>query len=309
MHSFEATDGARLVYRVAGSEDLPPLILLHGFTGSSEVFSKNTPALSARFHIIAPDLRGHGESDKTSHGFHVSRLAMDLKNLLDHLNLTANGSVRCIAGSLGCAILWSFAELFTPVIFSHMVWVDQAPMQNYALDGTWGPWYGNRSMNSAASVAELHGNLKRDPDGVYKGTIAGCLGYLSHPQEGVTIPDDVKASDEAFFLNIARKGNPMWYWNLMADHTSLDWRESIAHCFGDRKGRRTRVLVVASSRSGCFPARGPMEAVNLCNRNRPLRDAEGNSIEKAKGVVVDWGGHWCYWENPDKFNELALDFL
>jgi pimeloyl-ACP methyl ester carboxylesterase len=31
--------------------------------------------------------------------------------------------------------------------------------------------------------------------------------------------------------------------------------------------------------------------------------------ELAKGVTVTWGGHWCYWEKPDTFNELVLDFL
>ncbi len=59
---------------------------------------------------MAPDLRGHGESDKPKHGYHVGKLAMDLRELLVHL---AGGegklaSFRCkaIGGSLGCSILW-----------------------------------------------------------------------------------------------------------------------------------------------------------------------------------------------------------
>lgn len=98
------------------------------------------------------------------------------------------------------------------------------------------------------------------------------------------------------------KGDGWWYGKLMADHTAKDWRASIAHDFGSASGSQTQVLVVASDRSGCFPAAGPMKVVELVNGET---GAEG----KAQGVVVEWGGHWCYWEKPDKFNELVGGFL
>lgn len=259
-----------------------------------------------QYRIIAPDLRGHGASAKTPHGFHVSRLAMDLHNLLTHLRLTDFGSVRCIAGSLGCAILWCYAELFTADVFSHMIWVDQAPMQNYALDGSWGSEEGNRGMNSATAVATLKATLKYDPDAVYKGTIAGCLGYRSHPVDGVEVSKETRAEDEQFFLDIARQGVPEWYGDLMADHTALDWRSSIAQSFGGRKANGTKILVVATNRSGCFPSRGCMEAVRFANMK--MKGTE-TTVQRAEGIVIDWGGHWCYWEDPDKFNDLAMDFL
>ena len=83
----------------------------------------------------------------------------------------------------------------------------------------------------------------------------------------------------------------------MADHTSLDWRDSIVENFGEDSGSSTKVLVVASSRSGCFPAAGPMKVVEFVG------------ARLAMGVVVDWGGHWCYWENPERFGEVCLEFL
>jgi pimeloyl-ACP methyl ester carboxylesterase len=70
------------------------------------------------YRVIAPDLRGHGESHKLPHGYHVSRLAMDLKNLIDDLQL-ARSPIRVIAGSLGCAIIWlvlTLQELWTIII-------------------------------------------------------------------------------------------------------------------------------------------------------------------------------------------------
>jgi|TARA_R110002003_G_scaffold589_18_gene20722 pimeloyl-ACP methyl ester carboxylesterase len=61
--------------------------------------------LSQTYFIIVPDLRGHGASDKPKAGYHVARLALDLKNLLDHFNFAA-GSISAIGTSLGAAILW-----------------------------------------------------------------------------------------------------------------------------------------------------------------------------------------------------------
>lgn len=68
----------------------------------------------------------------------------------------------------------------------------------------------------------------------------------------------------------------------------------------------TKVLVVTSSRSGCFPAAGPLKVVELVNGDGSPSKRENN---RAKGVVVEWGGHWCYWEKPELFNKLILDFL
>lgn len=78
---------------------------LHGFTGSGLVFKRNIAGLAETHHVIVPDLRGHGESDKPRAGYHVARLAMDLRNLIEHLRLP-EGQVAAIGTSLGAAIIW-----------------------------------------------------------------------------------------------------------------------------------------------------------------------------------------------------------
>lgn len=197
----------------------------------------------------------------------------------------------------------SFAELFGSSVFSHMVWVDQSPLQNYTSDGSWSSTHGNRGCNSAAALAHMQATLLYKPDDVYNGTIVSCLAYRSHPLPSDNISETVAADDEQFFRNIAREGDPIWFGKLMADHTSLDWRDSIGHSFGGSS--KTRILVVASHRSGCFPAAGPLSVVNDINNNSAAKFPD----PIARGLAVDWGGHWCYWENPKKFNELALEFL
>jgi hypothetical protein len=52
---------------------------LHGWTGSSQVWQRNIPGFVAGgYRVIVPDLRGHGESGKPRHGYHVARLVGDV---------------------------------------------------------------------------------------------------------------------------------------------------------------------------------------------------------------------------------------
>jgi pimeloyl-ACP methyl ester carboxylesterase len=63
--SYRSThvDGLKIFYREAGAADAPTLLLLHGFPSSSHMFRDLIPLLADRFHIVAPDLPGFGQSD------------------------------------------------------------------------------------------------------------------------------------------------------------------------------------------------------------------------------------------------------
>ena len=56
-------DGLKIAYREAGPEGAPKLLLLHGFPTSSHMFRDLIPRLADRYHIVAPDLPGFGQSD------------------------------------------------------------------------------------------------------------------------------------------------------------------------------------------------------------------------------------------------------
>ncbi|KAF7865847.1 hypothetical protein EAF04_006012 [Stromatinia cepivora] len=321
MEDFKTNDGVTIKYidtDPKNEEGKEWLILLHGFTGSSGVWQRNIPALSQKYRVLIPDLRGHGDSGKPKHGYHVSRLAMDLHELTQQIinsspinqNVTrSEKKFLAIGGSLGCAILWSYAELFTTRLFKKMIFVDQSPLQNSTLDG-WDSRFCNRGMNNPWAIASLQKTLELAPDVAHRGTIAACLGYryeAVESEKGVRTQNEMD-DDEAFFLGEALKGDGRWLGKLMEDHTSKDWRGSIRATFGPGSGSETEVLVVGSTRSGCFPAEGVMKIVEFINGE------EGKSVEKstqgkARGVVVDWGGHWCYWEDPHRFNELVSGFL
>jgi pimeloyl-ACP methyl ester carboxylesterase len=56
-------DGLNIAYREAGDPGSPKLVLLHGFPASSHQYRNLIPALATRFHVMAPDYPGFGNSD------------------------------------------------------------------------------------------------------------------------------------------------------------------------------------------------------------------------------------------------------
>lgn len=193
------------------------VILIHGFSGSSAYFKHNVAALAQLHQVVAYDLRGHGQSDRTAHGHHVSRLAADLHDLLGHLRREYN--IRNFVGigcSIGAAILWSYTELYTTAAFSHFVFVDQAPLQNYAADGSWGPEMGNYGCHDAASCAWFQANLISDLTETSRGLVAGCLGYRFQPDKEADAEKDRERMfrDEDFFVNISTQCDPVWIGKL-----------------------------------------------------------------------------------------------
>jgi haloacetate dehalogenase len=62
-----------------------PLLLLHGFADHALVWSSLGDYLSEHYHIVAPDMRGHGESSKPDKGYTFTDAIADLEALMEHL--------------------------------------------------------------------------------------------------------------------------------------------------------------------------------------------------------------------------------
>jgi pimeloyl-ACP methyl ester carboxylesterase len=90
LHKFATVNGRQVFYREAGDPAAPTIILLHGFPTSSFMFRTLIPELADRFHVIAPDYIGFGQSDApsvTDFDYSFDNLAAHVAGLIDQLGL------------------------------------------------------------------------------------------------------------------------------------------------------------------------------------------------------------------------------
>jgi pimeloyl-ACP methyl ester carboxylesterase len=82
--------GHRIAFRIAGGEPdegRPVLLLVHGMAGSSATWRAVLPALSRRYTVVAPDLLGHGFSDKPRNDYSLGAHANGLRDLVVALGI------------------------------------------------------------------------------------------------------------------------------------------------------------------------------------------------------------------------------
>jgi pimeloyl-ACP methyl ester carboxylesterase len=84
QHHVARVNGIRMHYVTAGQGD--PVVLLHGFAQTCHMWiARIMPALAQRYTVVAPDLRGAGDSEKPPHGYDKKTLAEDVYQLVQHL--------------------------------------------------------------------------------------------------------------------------------------------------------------------------------------------------------------------------------
>jgi pimeloyl-ACP methyl ester carboxylesterase len=85
---FVTVNGLRIHYLDWGSNGKPPLILLHGIGRVAHTFDHLAPHFSASYHVIAVDMRGHGDSDWDPQGAYlVEDYLRDVEGLVEELKL------------------------------------------------------------------------------------------------------------------------------------------------------------------------------------------------------------------------------
>jgi pimeloyl-ACP methyl ester carboxylesterase len=109
VQRIETPDGLSLAVHVEGEG--APVVLLHGFPDSSHVWRKQVPALvEAGFRVIAPDLRGLGESDKPQEveAYRMTTIARDVVAVLDELGVER---AHVVGHDFGANLAWVVAGL------------------------------------------------------------------------------------------------------------------------------------------------------------------------------------------------------
>ena len=117
-----ANDGVRLYYEEMGQGR--PILLIHGGGLSLAWWRKQVPVLATQFRVVAADTRGNGRSDKPAWGHRTARYAMDVREIIEALDLN---KVTLVGWSIGARTVLSYLELFRSYRLQGAVLVDEVP--------------------------------------------------------------------------------------------------------------------------------------------------------------------------------------
>jgi 3-oxoadipate enol-lactonase len=98
--------GVRLACRVSGAADAPPMVLLHALGEEASTWETVTASFATSFQVFAPDLRGHGDSDRPG-TYSFEEMRDDVLGLLDQLGLDR---ITLVGHSMGGTIAYLIAE-------------------------------------------------------------------------------------------------------------------------------------------------------------------------------------------------------
>ena len=106
-HQTANVNGVNVHYVIGGEGE--PLVLIHGFGQNWYMWNRLLPELSKHFTVIAPDLRGVGESDKPETGYDKKTMATDIHELVKKLGYN---SINLAGHDIGLMVAYAYAAQF-----------------------------------------------------------------------------------------------------------------------------------------------------------------------------------------------------
>jgi pimeloyl-ACP methyl ester carboxylesterase len=268
------SDGVRLHYLHAGSGK--PILMIPGWSQTAEQFRHQLEGLSDRYRVIALDMRGHGESDKPEHGYKISRLAKDVRDTLEALDLE---EVNILGHSMGSSVIWSYYDLYGPDRLAKLLLIDQMPM----ITGNPG-WSEEEQVNSGAifTPQSLYDtiNALAGPDGI--ATTGGFIGNM--------VTKSIPRADKEWIIARNLRMPRRHAATLLYNHATQDWRDLIP--------RLALPTLVVGGRTSIVPWRS-QEWVAA-----QVPGARLEIFEEEEG-----GNHFMFIEGCEKFNAIVADFV
>ncbi|WP_299008970.1 alpha/beta hydrolase [uncultured Shewanella sp.] len=126
-HFFVTNDNVKLHYLDIGEGQ--PIMMLPSWTLSTDIYQHQIITLSKKYRVIALDMRGHGLSEKVDYGYKIYRLAHDLYECLNHLNIQG---ATLLGHAVGASIILCYWELFGAEHIKKLILLDRAatPISN-----------------------------------------------------------------------------------------------------------------------------------------------------------------------------------
>jgi pimeloyl-ACP methyl ester carboxylesterase len=104
---FADANGVRLHYLIAGKGD--PVVLLHGYAETSHMWLPLIAKLADKHTVIAPDLRGFGESSAPADGYTKAAMARDIHALMQSLKYDR---IRLVGHDIGLMVAYAYAAQY-----------------------------------------------------------------------------------------------------------------------------------------------------------------------------------------------------
>lgn len=106
-HATAKVNGLNIHYVIGGTGE--PLVLVHGFGQNWYMWNRLLPELSKHFTVIAPDMRGVGESDKPATGYDKKTMATDIHELVKQLGYD---KINLAGHDIGLMVAYAYAAQF-----------------------------------------------------------------------------------------------------------------------------------------------------------------------------------------------------
>jgi pimeloyl-ACP methyl ester carboxylesterase len=251
-----------------------PVLLLHGFPDSSRLWRHQIPALvEAGFRVIAPDLRGFGQSDRPEgvEQYQLERLLGDVLGLLDQADV---GRARVVGHDWGAFLAWALAS-FVPARVEQLVALSVAHPSTIfgSIEQYEKSWY--MLLFQLEGLAEEA--LRRDDWRLARAWMAGA-------------PDL-----DAYLADLGRPG---------ALTAGLNWYRANATPAG---------LFGLAAPVAWPPVAAPTLGFWSDRERYLTEDGFAKSADHVAGPYryerIEGAGHWLQLDRPDRLNRLLIDFF
>jgi pimeloyl-ACP methyl ester carboxylesterase len=269
---FVELSGVKLHYLIAGKGD--PIVLLHGFGESSHMWLPLIAKLSDKHTVIAPDLRGFGQSSAPDDGYTKKAMAQDIHALLTSLKYDR---IRLVGHDIGLMVAYAYAAQYPDE-------VDRLVLMEAFLPGV-GDWQKVWLLRDLWHF-HFYGNT---PLGLVTGRERI---YLEHFWNDFAADPakSVPEADREFYANeYARPGH------IKAGMEVFRAFQKDAEDFADLAATKLQMplLVLSGEKAG-----GPF----LIEQGRIV-------AANVEGLLVKGSGHWLMEEAPDPVIPKLVEFL
>lgn len=266
---FRTSDGVNIYFEDYGVGE--PLLLLPGFMCTAKFFKKNKAELSKDNRLIIMESRGHGLSGKCLTGLQVPRMAQDVKELLEYLDLK---QVTFLGWSLGGPIAMSYYEQFGDYRLKRIGMLDSALYP-----------FGDEIYNAHS----LHGH---NMEAFCKGMKTALESHSSYCKAFLQkiFKHGIQPEDEGWLVEETTKCPPWIAFAIYEDYLHRNYIPVLPLL-------KIPVLICGAD-SPTMP-----NGINMAN--------EYSRMVKAPCMFHPFedAGHILFYESPDEFHKVVLDFM